>query len=53
MAGFIHQLGTALLMAAGMAWKTGWSLVLDFAISAVLQAVVSKDGWARCSATTA
>lgn len=33
--------GHGLLSAAGMAWKTGWSLVLGFAISAVLQAVVS------------
>jgi uncharacterized membrane protein YraQ (UPF0718 family) len=32
----------ALLMASGMFWKTGWSLVLGFLVSAVLQAVVSK-----------
>jgi hypothetical protein len=37
------SLGQALLMAFGMFWKTGWSLVLGFLISAVLQAVVSKD----------
>jgi len=30
-------------MAFGMFWKTGWSLVLGFLISAVLQAVVSKS----------
>ena len=30
-------------MAAGMFWQTGWSLVLGFAISAVLQAVVPAD----------
>ena len=43
MTGFVHQLGAALLMAAGMAWKTGWSLVLGFGISAVLQTVVPKN----------
>ena len=40
----LPQIGQALLMAFGMFWKTGWSLVLGFLISAVLQAVVSKDG---------
>ena len=30
-------------MAAGMAWKAGWSLVLGFAISAVLQSIVSAS----------
>ena len=39
----LSGLGQALLMASGMFWKTGWSLVLGFLISAVLQAVVSKD----------
>ncbi len=39
----LSSLGQALLMAFGMFWKTGWSLVLGFSISAVLQAVVSKD----------
>lgn len=39
----LHTAGQGLLMAAGMAWKTGWSLVLGFAISAVLQAAVSAD----------
>jgi uncharacterized membrane protein YraQ (UPF0718 family) len=37
------KIGDALLMAFGMFWKTGWSLVLGFTISAVLQAVVSKN----------
>ncbi len=32
-----------LAIAAGMAWKTGWSLVLGFAISAVLQSIVSAS----------
>ena len=39
----LSPIGQALLMAFGMFWKTGWSLVLGFLISAVLQAVVSKD----------
>ena len=39
----LTSIGQALLMAFGMFWKTGWSLVLGFLISAVLQAVVSKD----------
>ncbi|MGB9026237.1 MAG: permease [Rhodomicrobium sp.] len=39
----LSPVGQALLMAFGMFWKTGWSLVLGFLISAVLQAVVSKD----------
>jgi uncharacterized membrane protein YraQ (UPF0718 family) len=39
----IPKIGEALLMAFGMFWKTGWSLVLGFFISAILQAVVSKD----------
>jgi hypothetical protein len=40
---FISQIAQALLMAAGMFWQVGWSLVLGFAISAILQAVVSKE----------
>lgn len=35
--------GRALLMAFGMFWDVGWSLVLGFAISAVLQVFVSKE----------
>jgi hypothetical protein len=38
----VSSIAQALLMAFGMFWKTGWSLVLGFLISAVLQAVVSK-----------
>ena len=33
----------ALFMALGMFWQVGWSLVLGFVISAVLQATVSKQ----------
>ncbi|MBR0553391.1 permease [Stakelama marina] len=39
----VEQVGTALLMALGMFWKTGWTLVLGFAISAVLQTIVPAD----------
>jgi len=40
----VSQIGQALLMAAGMFWQVGWSLVLGFGISAALQAFVSKEG---------
>jgi len=43
MTDLISRLGQALLMATGMFWQTGWSLVLGFAISGVLQAVVPAD----------
>ena len=43
----LHQIGEALLMAFGMFWQVGWSLVLGFAISALLQAVVSKHTMSR------
>jgi uncharacterized membrane protein YraQ (UPF0718 family) len=39
----LSRIGQALLMAVGMFWQVGWSLVLGFAISGVLQAVVSKE----------
>ena len=44
---FWSQLGEALLMAAGMFWDVGWSLVLGFTISAVIQAVVSTEQMRR------
>ena len=37
------EVSYALLMAAGMVWQTGWSLVLGFAISALLQAILPED----------
>ncbi len=40
----LPRIGQALLMSLGMAWQVGWSLVLGFAISAVLQAVISRRG---------
>jgi uncharacterized membrane protein YraQ (UPF0718 family) len=36
------KFGEALLLAAGMAWQVGWTLVLGFALSAAVQALVSK-----------
>lgn len=43
----VHGLGVALLTASGMFWQVGWSLVLGFVISGVLQAVVSRDAMTR------
>ncbi|MDN3593147.1 permease [Methylobacterium adhaesivum] len=40
-------LGRALLMAAGMFWQTGWTLVLGFTVSALLQSVVSTEQMRR------
>jgi uncharacterized membrane protein YraQ (UPF0718 family) len=36
--------GRALLLAAGMFWQVGWSLILGFLLSGLVQALVSKDG---------
>ena len=44
---FWGQLGEGLLMAAGMFWDAGCSLVLGFTISAVIQAVVSTEQMRR------
>ncbi len=40
---FGTALGHAALMVLGMAWQTGWSLVLGFTISALLQVTVRAD----------
>ena len=40
---FIDQIGHALLMSLGMMWQTGWTLVLGFTISSLLQTVVPAD----------
>lgn len=37
----------ALLIAAGMFWQVGWSLVLGFTLSGLVQAVVSKERMQR------
>ncbi len=38
----IAKVGEALLVAAGMFWQVGWSLVLGFAISGAVQTLVSN-----------
>lgn len=37
------KLGEAVVLALGMMWQVGWSLVLGFALSGLVQAVVSKE----------
>jgi uncharacterized protein len=39
----LAKIGEALLVAAGMAWQVGWSLILGFTLSGLVQAVVSKQ----------
>jgi len=43
MSWFTGKLGDALLMSAGMLWDVGWSLVLGFALSGLIQSLVSQD----------
>jgi len=43
----LAKIGEALLMAAGMAWQVGWSLILGFALSGAVQALVSKQQMQR------
>jgi len=38
----LQAIGFALLLALGMAWQVGWSLVLGFTLSGAVQALVSK-----------
>jgi uncharacterized membrane protein YraQ (UPF0718 family) len=39
----LAKLGEAFLLAAGMLWQVAWSLVLGFALSGAVQALVSKQ----------
>src|SRR6202163_2865568 len=39
--------GEALMLALGMAWQVGWSLILGFALSGAVQALVSKERMRR------
>jgi uncharacterized membrane protein YraQ (UPF0718 family) len=39
----LEKIGEALVLAAGMAWQVGWSLVLGFVLSGAVQALVSKE----------
>ncbi len=43
----LHALGHALNLAAAMSWEILWALILGFAISAAVQAVVSKAEMGR------
>src|ERR1700682_2842021 len=43
----LAKAGEALMMALGMAWQVGWSLVLGFALSGAVQALVSKERMQR------
>ncbi len=43
----LHALGHALSLAAAMSWEILWTLILGFAISAAVQAVVSKAEMGR------
>src|SRR6059036_1568117 len=42
-----HELGQALSFAFGMFWKILWALILGFALSGAVQAVVSKSEMTR------
>jgi len=42
-----HELGQALSFAFGMFWEILWALILGFALSGVVQAVVSKSEMRR------
>jgi len=39
---FVHALGHALAVAGGMTWQILWSLILGFALSSVVQALVRR-----------
>ncbi|MDB5041930.1 MAG: conserved rane protein of unknown function, partial [Candidatus Eremiobacteraeota bacterium] len=43
----LAKLGEALMLALGMAWQVGWSLILGFTLSGVVQALVSKEQMQR------
>ena len=44
---FFDHLGHAALMSVGMMWQTGWSLVLGFTVSALLQVTVRSEDLQR------
>jgi uncharacterized membrane protein YraQ (UPF0718 family) len=39
----LHAIEQSLLLAAGMLWQVGWSLILGFVLSGLIQALVSKE----------
>jgi len=47
LASFLSSLGDALSFAFGMTWEVLWALILGFALSGVIQAVVSKEEMRR------
>jgi hypothetical protein len=47
MSSLAHALFTALLMAFEMGWEILWALILGFALSGVVQAVVTKGEMSR------
>lgn len=47
LASFISSLGDALSFAFGMTWEVLWALILGFALSGAIQAVVSKEEMRR------
>ena len=48
----LTNLGDALSFAFGMFWEILWALILGFALSAAVQAVVAKGRCAGCYRTT-
>lgn len=47
LAGLISSIGDALSFAFGMTWEVLWALILGFALSGAIQAVVSKEEMRR------
>src|ERR1700694_2327868 len=43
----LAKLGEAIVLALGMAWQVGWSLILGFTLSGAVQALVSKEQMQR------
>ncbi|MDQ6941766.1 MAG: permease [Candidatus Eremiobacteraeota bacterium] len=43
----LGKIGEALMLAGGMAWQVGWSLILGFVLSGAVQALVSKERMQR------
>src|ERR1700694_3361261 len=43
----LAKLGEAIVLALGMAWQVGWSLILGFTLSGAVQALVSKERMQR------
>jgi uncharacterized protein len=43
----MNAIGHALLITGSMAWEITWALILGFALSAVIQALVSKQAVVR------